>query len=184
MLTCFVDEFNRLLADAILEALMADQGTSPAERRRRGSRRAFEPPPPLFLPAPQLLEGIVQICHGAAELLHTHFCCTQWHASAFDERLEDDAFLHTAATNTNTANTNTNINANNNTNVNINTNPNATTDANTNAAESSPAGPVAMKEPAAASTAVGDLAKSSPGVNGDGVWQAAEAAAATASEGR
>lgn len=37
-----------------------------------------------------------QICHGAAELLHTHFCCTQWHASAFDERLEDDAFLHTA----------------------------------------------------------------------------------------
>ena len=37
-----------------------------------------------------------QICHGAAELLHTHFCYTQWHASAFDERLEDDAFLHTA----------------------------------------------------------------------------------------
>lgn len=37
-----------------------------------------------------------QICYGAAELLHTYFCCTQWHARAFDERLEDDAFLHTA----------------------------------------------------------------------------------------
>ena len=61
MLSCFVDEFNRRLADVILEALMADQGTSAAERRRRGSRRAFEPPPPLFLPAPQLLEGIVQV---------------------------------------------------------------------------------------------------------------------------
>lgn len=40
---------------------------------------------------------VQQICHGAAELLHTHFCCTQWHAcGAFDDRLEDDAFLHYA----------------------------------------------------------------------------------------
>ncbi|CAN0563006.1 unnamed protein product, partial [Ectocarpus sp. 12 AP-2014] len=98
VLACFVEEFNRLLSDAIFEALVADQGLGAPERRRRGSRRAFEPPPPLFLPAPQLLDGIVQICHGAAELLHTHFCCTQWHFSAFDDRLEDDAFLHTADT--------------------------------------------------------------------------------------
>ncbi|CAN0189021.1 unnamed protein product [Scytosiphon promiscuus] len=96
VLKCFVEEFNRLLADAIFEALLADQGLEAPERRRRGSRRVFEPPPALFLPAPQLLDGIVQICHGAAELLHSHFCCTQWHASAFDDRLEDDAFLHTA----------------------------------------------------------------------------------------
>lgn len=37
----------------------------------------------------------VKVCHGAADLLHTYFCCIQWHASAFDERHEDDAFLHT-----------------------------------------------------------------------------------------
>lgn len=62
VLTCFVEEFNRLLSDAIFEALLADQGLEARERRRRGSRRAFEPPPPLFLPAPQLLDGIVQVC--------------------------------------------------------------------------------------------------------------------------
>ena len=61
VLTCFVEEFNRLLSDAIFEALLADQGLEARERRRRGSRRAFEPPPPLFLPAPQLLDGIVQV---------------------------------------------------------------------------------------------------------------------------
>ena len=50
------------------------------------------------LPLLVFASGVVagQICHGAAELLHTHFCCTQWHASAFDDRLEDDAFLHAA----------------------------------------------------------------------------------------
>lgn len=62
MSTCFVDEFNRLLADATFEALLADQGMEALERRRRGSRRAFEPPPPLYMSAPQLLEGIVKVC--------------------------------------------------------------------------------------------------------------------------
>ncbi|CAM9467612.1 unnamed protein product, partial [Ectocarpus sp. 8 AP-2014] len=51
VLACFVEEFNRLLSDAVFEALVADQGLGAPERRRRGSRRAFEPAPPLFLPA-------------------------------------------------------------------------------------------------------------------------------------
>lgn len=64
MLACFVEEFDRRLSDAVFEAQVADQGMDPAERRRRGSRRAFEPPPQLFLPAPQLLDGIVQVKNG------------------------------------------------------------------------------------------------------------------------
>lgn len=68
MHSSFVEEFNRLLADAIYEALLADQGMDASGRRRRGSRRAFEPVPPLFLPAPQLLEGIVQVGTAAAAL--------------------------------------------------------------------------------------------------------------------
>lgn len=64
MLSSFVDEFNRMLSDAIFEALIIDQGLEESHGRTR-SRRAFEPAPPLFLPAPQLLEGIVQaMCCG------------------------------------------------------------------------------------------------------------------------
>lgn len=60
MITSFLEEFNRVLSDAIFEALLADQGVETHAQRR--SRRAFEPAPPLFLPAPQLLEGILQVC--------------------------------------------------------------------------------------------------------------------------
>lgn len=50
--------------------------------------------PSSLSPPTCLYPPIGKICHGAAELLHSYFCCVQWHASAFDERLEDDAFLH------------------------------------------------------------------------------------------
>ena len=60
-----MEEFNRRLSDAMFEVSLSDQGMNPGEQLRRGSLRAFEPPPPLFLPAPQLLEGTVQVKNGS-----------------------------------------------------------------------------------------------------------------------
>ncbi|CAM9178365.1 unnamed protein product, partial [Chrysoparadoxa australica] len=46
------------------------------------------------LPTRQLLPTFTRICYGLSNLLHSHYLQLQWHTAPFDERNDDEDYLH------------------------------------------------------------------------------------------